>query len=726
VHYSRPRFAPRVIVLLTCLASASVAQAANPLRPLRAATPPVIDGRLDDEVWQKAPSVTGFTTWMPDYGKNLSERTLAYYAYDAENLYFAVRAYDREPSKIKASMANRDNIRPDDWICLNLDTFNDQQGLYSFYVNPLGIQMDSRFAGNKEDFGFDAVWHSAGRLDEQGYTVEVQIPFKSIRYSGRNPVMMGVVFERYISRRTEDGTVPALDPKMGFNFVLQTAPMELRDVKHYTLLEVLPAATYSRQQAADAGQLAVLSSGGDLGVTAKYGLTAQLTADGTYNPDFSQVESDAGQIDINLRAPLFYPEKRPFFLEGQDAFNLGGPSQTGPLQAIVHTRTVVNPLGGLKLSGKLAQRDTLAAIYAADELPRDAGASSEPASYAQDLIVRYKRALDQDSYVGAFLTDRETDSGFNRVAGADGSLRLDKSAAVGFYAFGSRTRAPGESATPTGRALGIEYSRNTRDLSIVAGGNDISRGFNAGLGYLTRTGVTAARAIVTPKFYPTGGLVNRVDTQLMTEQTRDTFSGTWETFNQAAALVRFRGATSVNVGYHYSSEVYLDEKFPTSGVSATVQTQVIKQLRLAASVADRDAIYYSDNPFAGRLLQATATITYQPSEQWSEQASFSYARFDAASTGTRIYDYGIARSRTTFQFNRYLFARAILEYNTFRRQLTTDFLVSFTYIPGTVLHAGFGSLYEKPQWDAFEVSRVRSFTEIRRGLFFKASYLWRL
>jgi hypothetical protein len=726
VHYSRPRFALRAIVLLACLANSSVARAADPLRPLRATTRPVIDGRLDDEVWQQAPSVTGFTTWMPDYGKDLSERTVAYYAYDAENLYFAFRAYDREPSKIKASMANRDNIRPDDWICLNLDSFNDQQGLYSFYVNPLGIQMDSRFAGNKEDFGFDAVWYSAGRIDEQGYTTEVRIPFKSLRYNGRDPVMMGVVFERYISRKTEDGTVPALDPEMGFNFVLQTAPMELRDVKHYTLLEVLPAATYSRQQATDAGQLAVLSSGGDLGVTAKYGLTPQLMADGTYNPDFSQVESDAGQIDINLRAPLFYPEKRPFFLEGQDAFNLGGPSQTGPLQAVVHTRTIVNPLGGLKLSGKLARHDTLAAIYAVDELPRDSGASSAPASYAQDLIARYKRALDQDSYLGAFLTDRETDSGFNRVAGADGSLRLDKSAAVGFYAFGSSTRAPDESATRTGRALGIEYSRDTRELSIIAGGNDISRDFSTELGYLTRGGVTAARAIVTPKFYPKRGLVNRVETRLMTEQTRDAFSGMWETFNQASALVRFRGATSVRVGYHYSSEVYLDEKFPTSGVSATVQTQVVKQLRLAATMANRDAIYYSDDPFAGRLLQATATVTYQPSEQWSEQASFTYASFDAASTGARIYDYGIARSRTTFQFNRYLFARAILEYNTFRRQLTTDFLVSFTYIPGTVLHAGFGSLYEKPLRDGFEYAGDRSFTEIRRGLFFKASYLWRL
>src|SRR5512139_4104418 len=156
----------------------SEARGADPLKPLKTATPPVIDGDLGDAVWQAAPTVTGFKTWMPDYGKDMPDQTIAYYAYDAENLYFAFRAFDREPGRIKASVASRDGVSADDWICINLDSFGDQQSLYALYVNPLGIQGDSRYAAGREDFGFDTVWYSAGRIDDQGYTVEVRIPFK--------------------------------------------------------------------------------------------------------------------------------------------------------------------------------------------------------------------------------------------------------------------------------------------------------------------------------------------------------------------------------------------------------------------------------------------------------------------------------------------------------------------------------------------------------------------
>jgi hypothetical protein len=162
----------------------------EPLVPLRADTPPVIDGKLDDEIWVEAPFVTGFKTFNPDFGKDMVEDTRAYYAYDRENLYFGFRCYDREPDKIKTSITSRDNIRADDWIAINLDSFNDQQSLYAFYINPMGIQMDARYAAGKEDYGFDTVWYSAGAVDEEGYTVEVRIPFKSIRFANKNPVEM--------------------------------------------------------------------------------------------------------------------------------------------------------------------------------------------------------------------------------------------------------------------------------------------------------------------------------------------------------------------------------------------------------------------------------------------------------------------------------------------------------------------------------------------------------
>ena len=171
------------------------------LLPLRLDTPPVIDGDLGDAAWQRSPKVTGFKTWTPDFGIVMDDQTEVWYAYDSENLYFAFRCFDREPDKVKASMASRDNIEADDWVCINLDSFGDQQSLYAFYINPLGIQRDTRLAAGQEDAGFDAVWSSAGRIDQQGYTIEVGIPFKSLRYDRADLVKMGVVFERSVRRR---------------------------------------------------------------------------------------------------------------------------------------------------------------------------------------------------------------------------------------------------------------------------------------------------------------------------------------------------------------------------------------------------------------------------------------------------------------------------------------------------------------------------------------------
>ena len=702
----------------------ALAQAARPaaLVPTRLTTPPVVDGVLDDAAWSDASKVTGFKTWMPDYGHEMADQTIAWYAYDAENLYFAFRAYDREPSKIKASIASRDTIRPDDWICVNLDSFDDQQALYGFYVNPLGIQMDSRYAAGRDDLGFDAVWYSAGRIDSEGWAVELRIPFKSIRYRGGNPVTMSVVFERYLSRRAEGGTWPELDPRAAGNFLIQGVPIAFHDIKHYTLLEVLPDATYSRQDVARGGRLSNADSSRDLGVSVKYGLTAQLTLDGTYNPDFSQVEADAGQIDVNLRHPLFFAEKRPFFLEGQEVFNLAGPAMHGTLQSVVHTRNIVNPVAGIKVSGKVGPADTLAAVHAVDDVPDAPG----EAGHAQFSALRYKRSLNQDAYVGGFYSGREQGDAYNRVVGADGTLRLTQSSNVGFHGFASTTRRAGTAEGEGGRALGVDFTRETRRLTVYLNAFDVSKAFAADSGYLTRNGVTAVTAHVGPKFYPKSRLVRRADVSWTGQQLRDGFSGLWETFNEAELGLRLVRASNVTLRLRHSTEVFNGQEFGTAGASASGSIQLTKQVRLQGSLSYADAIFYAASPFGGRSTGASASAVYQPSEQWYQSLSLTYANFERPGAGERLYDYAIARSKTTFQVNRFLFFRGIVEYNSFRRQLLTDVLASFTYIPGTVIHAGYGSLYEKTRWDGIEYVRDRSLLETRRGLFFKASYLWRL
>lgn len=710
------------------LALAGLAHAIDPLIPLKITTPPVIDGKLDDEVWRNAPSVTGFKTFVPDYGHDMPDQTVVYYAYDRENFYFAFRCFDREPEKIKTSVTRRDNIRPDDWICINLDSFNDQQALYGFYVNPAGIQMDTRFASGAEDDGIDLIWQSGGNIDQEGYTIEVQIPFKSIRFANKDTVEMGVIFERRVSRRSEQGTFPPLKPERGMFFLTQMKPILYHDVKHYKLFELLPATTFSEKFSRSGEQFNSLGKEYEGSLTAKYGLTSDLILDGTYNPDFSQVESDAGQVDVNLRFALFYPEKRPFFTEGAENFNFAGSSAGDPLFAVVNTRQILDPRAGVKLSGKLGKKNFLASLNVIDDLPE-----GEADARAYFSILRYKRALSDDSFLGAIYTGRERGHGFNRVFGGDGQLRLNQSSLLGFHVLGSHTQREAEVAANRDHALGVDYFYNTRNLDVHLGAQELSPNFQTETGYVTRVGISRARAAFVPKIYPRNSFITRIDPTFYSIQIRDKQSGLYETDNGLSLRCVIMRRSSLTVAYNYATEIFdpndifpaadfgelAAQKFKTGGARAVWSSQINRQWTTRLEYRRTKGVFYDLEPYPGLGNTAIANVTYQPSEKINAFLGATYSDFFRTSDKARIYDVTILRARFTYQINKYLFLRGIVEHNDFRKRLLTDFLASFTYIPGTVLHFGYGSLYEK-------LEASKDFRESRRGFFAKASYLWRL
>ncbi|MGD8534219.1 MAG: DUF5916 domain-containing protein [Candidatus Aminicenantes bacterium] len=693
----------------------------EPLIPYKTDIPPVLDGKLDDPVWQKAPHETGFQTYHPDYGINMVENSIVYYAYDRENLYFAFRCFDSQPDKVKASVSRRDNIHADDWICINLDSFNDHQSLYALYVNPLGIQGDSRFEGGAEDFSVDIVWYSHGKIDEEGYAIELKIPLKSIRFTHKDPVEMGVIFERKISRRSEAGTYPPLDPAQGPNFLTQTRTIIFHDIKHYTLFEVLPAFTYSQSRLIDEGDLASAGSERDISLTAKYGITSNLVLDGTYNPDFSQVEADAGQVDFNLRYALFFPETRPFFLEGLEKFNFGGFNSGDPLMEVVHTRTIIDPLVGMKLNGRIGKKNTVASIYALDDLP-----DTETDNRAHFGIFRYKRALAKDGFIGAFYTGRERASGYNRVLGVDGQIRLTQSSLFGYHLFGSQTKLDDVSTRDDGHALGLDYYYLTRNWIIRLGLQDIGEDFWTETGYITRTGLTRFRSGFLRMFYPKSKLVRRIDPMFHSTQIRDRFSGLYETFNSLDLRLLFPRDSFILLGGRYANEVFQGERLNISAVRFLGASQFTKQLYFRLTYSYGKKIRYVVDPYQGSGNSASATVIYQPAEKLHLALSLTYTDFYRDSDSVKEYDYTIIRSRNTFQVNKYLFFRGIVEYNAFRKTLLTDFLASFTYIPGTVIHIGYGSFYERIQWTGSDYIPADRYLETQRGFFFKASFLWRI
>lgn len=706
-------------ILFFIAGTPAIATGGEVITAQKADNPPVVDGILNDEIWTSMPGITGFKTFMPDYGKDLPFETTVWVAYDEENLYYAFRCDDPEPARIKASVDSRDKIRQDDWVCVNLDSFNDQQALYCIYVNANGIQMDTRFAAGKEDIGMDLVFYSAATVDASGYSVEIKLPLKSIRFSNREPVMMAATFERHISRLSVQGTFPPLDPDQGMAFLTQMQQFSYSGVKHYKLFEILPSLTYTNRSSHSEGELRNVENRPDAGLTLKYGITSQLVLDATINPDFSQVEADAGQADANLRYQLFFPEKRPFFQEGNENFQIGAvaSSPLDPIVTMVHTRNIANPLAGVKISGKAGAGNTIALMYAADRVPEELRDTN--GDYSHYPVLRYKRSLGNDGYLGVIATANENRVGSNFVYGADGNIRVNKSTLFEFHAMGSETDKI------TGHALGVNLHSEKRNVDWIVTSKAVSDDFVTRTGFIDRTGVTIFTASVTPKFYPESKLFRRVDLSLFSGQLKDNIYGMWETFNSVTLINLLGGTFRTNIRYNYSTEIYNNLKFNTSGIMFMLTGRVGTKLNGTLACRYREGIYYPTSQ-QGYGSVVSGELRFLPTEKIHTQISVTYQDLISSADDTPLYDYLLIRGRLTYQINKYLFVRSITEYNDYRQSLTTDFLASFTYIPGTVFHIGYGSRYEHREWDGASYTESDRLTEFSRGFFVKFSYLFRV
>ena len=506
----------------------------------------------------------------------------------------------------------------------------------------------------------------------------------------------------------------------------------LADVKYERNYELLPAVTFSQNNLQREGSWQRDSRKLDFSLTGKLGITSDLTLDAAYNPDFSQVESDAGQIDVNLRSSLYYSEKRPFFLEGKESFDMAAPMEQDPLYSVVYTRTIVDPLLGFKLTGKVGRRDMISSIFALDEFPgqvaAEEGDENGAGRNAAFAIFRYKRSLQKDSFLGGFYTGREFAGSYNRILGADGRFRLTPASILEFHAFGSLSRDGGDADAAGGSAVGIRYNYSTRKWYIEAGFNDISRNFRTDVGYVSRVGLTTLPWLVIYNIYPRSKFFQRIEPFYWGYLARDRFSGLYESENVFVVRVAMPRQSQIRFDAIVGNEVFTDRRFTINAWRVQGYTQIFNQLYLEASLRRGDLIYYDpDDPFQGKGTMASFGLVFQPIEKLNNTLSLSFSDLSRKADGEKIYDYTIVRDRLTFQFNKYLFLRAIAEYNAYYKKLNVDLLASFTYIPGTVIYVGYGSAYEKLKWqpDERDYFPADDFLRTRGSFFFKASYLWR-
>jgi hypothetical protein len=699
----------------------------------RVSHPPVIDGSLDDEAWTHPPMETSeWLSYNPLNGDHIPQQTHVWVAYDDNYFYFAFKCDDPEPTGIKTSISRRDNVWNDDWVGLSLDALGTGQLSYHMMVNPSGIQMDllnSVAAG--EDPAPDWIWDSAGRLTQTGYTVEIRLPLQSIRFTSGQNVRMGILFWRRVSR---SGVSVAWPPIEEGTWVFEkNASLIVPELHARPPRDLIPTATFGTNQERDTpSQWGATRQTGGLGLSAKMGLGSTVTLDATVNPDFSQVESDAFQVQVNQRFPVFFPEKRPFFMEGAGIFTLAG-SQSGDesLYSAVNTRNIVNPIAGAKITGN-AGALTFATLTAVDE---EAGPSSRPGdrSFGRNRtfnVGRVEYSLKPGSYVGAIVADTEQPGAFNRVAGADLSLKPTPNQSVKLFALESISHRPGENGSASGFGGQARYSYNTHRWAFASHLEHYDTGFQMDTAFLQRVGDTNAWAYGEVNFYPDKAKwpwLRRIQPFTFNQATHDVIQRGDEFFTIQAVRLFFTRAGFLRLDRITGHEPFAGQRFKINRWRAQSNAQLFRWLSVYANANTGLATFYDPvTPYQGRANDVSTGFTFQPSGRISQSIDFERVAFDRESTGERVYTIHILNTKTAYQFTSHFFLRAIAQFDSSRSQVLTDFLSSYELRPGTVFFAGYGSLIEQRSFrdDAWTTGAGR-YQTVRRGLFLKASYLYR-
>ena len=679
----------------------------------RTSQAPKIDGVLDDEVWNAAPLTLGdWLSYNPLYGQAMSNPTEVHVAYDDRNIYFAFHCLDTDPKRIRTTLSRRDSAFNDDWIGISLDAAGNGQTAYHLLSNPSGVQMDAlQTPASGEKYEADFVWDSAGKIVPDGYIVEMRVPLQTIRFSGGPEVKMGILFWRHSSASGVSWAWPDIPPGLWvFN---RHAHLVFRDLKQPPLLEVIPSVTYSINQTRnDLNRWNNATGKAHVGISAKYGITGSITLEGTVNPDFSQVESDAFQVQTNQRFPIFFDEKRPFFMEGTGLFNVAGAGGDGNMRTAVHTRHIVNPSWGTKITGSIG-RWTLGGLSSSDETPEEGG----PAKLFN--IARLNYGLGEADYAGVLITDTEHEGRHNRVIAGDISLRPTRTQQFSTTLMSSQTGTDLASARAT--AAQAYYSYNKRAFTFSSQVEHYGKDFQMDTAFYNRTGFTADWSYAELDFYPksSNSWIKRITPFTWHKFGRDQVQDGNERYSNSGIRMNFTRQGFFRIDHREGHEPWMGREFKW-GRDVYIQAQglLLPWLQLNGTFQKGNQTYYDPvNPFQGRTTVRTFGFTLQPNQHINENVSYNGVAFDRASNGERVFTVHIVNFRSTYQFDRHFLVRAIEQFDSSKHRLLTDLLAAYEFVPGTVFQAGYGSLFEKRD--------IVNYTTVSRGLFFKVSYLHR-
>lgn len=707
----------------------------EPYRVPRVNGPVKIDAVLDEPMWQQALKITADNEIQPGDNVPAPAPADAYLAYDSEFIYVGFYAHDPDPSQIQAHLKDRDDLNNEDWIMIGFDTFNDQRRLYEFMCNPLGIQQDGIESPDWTDW--DAIWYSEGRIVEDGYIVEMAIPFTSIRFqSGDDDQVWGFVVVRKCPRSVEHQiTNFELDRDNNCIYCQLDKIVGFAGVSRGRNVEIAPTLSMGGSQTrADetAGPFENNVGNVEPGVTAQWGVTPNYTLSATINPDFSQVEADVMQMDINTRFTLNYPEKRPFFLEGSDFVNPGN--------GLVNTRNLARPEWGVKLTGKSGP-NTIGFFTVRDQstsliFPGAEGSDNTALSMqSQGTVLRYRRDIGESSSIGMFTTDREGAFYSNRVAGMDGNIRFTAQDEVQFQAAVTQTAYPGAVAdefdqrksTFGGSGVDMRYSHSTSSLYYYGKYTVLDPDFRDDMGFVTQVGY---------KYSEVGGgytwrreagsWFNYLEVYGSHDYRLD-YDGrplhrvVSARFNYNGPLRSFYGAYT-----EYGNNWYDGDRYRANYVSTYAGFRPEPSFSLSFDARYGDDIDYS-NHRPGTVLSISPSVEKKFGARFTLYARHNYQRLDVAPG--RLFTANQSFVRLTYQFTERMFVRTIVQYSDYRRHIAlyedddveattqrvaSQVLFSYTINPQTVFYLGYS--------DSFQGNEDIDLIQTNRAVFTKLGY----
>ena len=700
----------------------------------------IVDADLDDVGWADAASTDFFLEIQPGDNVDPPDPTEVKVTYDKDNLYVAFMAYS-DPDDIRASLQKRDQAWRDDFVAIIIDAYGDANAAVMIGSNPLGVQMDALNQGQHDDDSYDIIYESAGKITDKGFHVEMAIPFSSLSFPKKKIQEWKVTFFRSFPRDARHMVTWGGLDRSNQCWLCQLGTLKgIQGIEQKGKLEFLPTLIGSQSSELDENNaLKKGSSEGEVSMGIKYSLSSDRVAEIAINPDFSQVEADEEQIDVNTTFALNYPEKRPFFNEGADL--------TDTPVSVVYTRSINNPTGVGRIINR-GQKDSWLLLSALDEdspyiVPGEEQSFTRMGSKSFSNIFRYKRSLNEGSFLGLIATDRRMvdNQGSGSVVGFDTRYRFNDTYQVEFQSVFSHTQEPddsllissatfGDNHTFTfdgesfsGNALKLEFDRNTEHWRMEVGYDHRTPTFRAENGFVTNANNRRIFGQSLWIYFP-----NNFFSQVL----GGVHAGVEHNFDgvqKAKYIALFSNLamprqTRLNVMYARRMQYRFKdtELNGTYDIRINLNSQFSERYQFGTNIGRHVApVRFLEVPEEGRLAVLEFWTRMQASDRLNVGLSYNSQKMTTMDRKTDYFSGYTATLRVSYQHNKSLGFKVLTQYNDFSKDFQIQPLLTYQPSPFTIFYIGSTS---NQNVDGLAFDNIQNGMLTDRQYFMKIQYLF--